>query len=268
MIQPKILGVYMEIALEYFLLVSPLFFLAGLVDAIAGGGGLLSLPAYLFTGLPVHNAIATNKMAAAMGTGLSTYRYIKKGYVPRKLGLYCLIFGLMGSAIGAKIALMLSDEVFKLIMLFIVPLTGFYILTKGDLTRPGKTLKESTQILLSIPIAFFLGIYDGFYGPGMGTFLIVALTGFVHLDIKQANGICKIINMATNVAALSVYLLSGKVLPVLGFSAGIIQILGNYVGARYFESGHTRFIKPIMLTVLSLFFIKLIAELGLLGPLL
>lgn len=255
----------MEISLESFLLISPLFFLAGLVDAIAGGGGLLSLPAYLFTGLPVHNAIATNKMAAAMGTGLSTYRYIKRGYVPLKLGLFCLIFGLIGSAIGAKIALMISDEVFKKIMLFIVPLTGLYLLTKGDLTRERKSLSQGRQILLSMPIAFFLGIYDGFYGPGMGTFLMIALTSLVHLDIKQANGICKIINMSTNVAALSVYLLSGKVLLVLGLSAGLIQVLGNYVGARYFESGHTRFIKPLMLTVLSLFFIKLVTELGVLS---
>lgn len=255
----------MEISLQSSLFISPLFFLAGLVDAIAGGGGLLSLPAYLFTGLPVHKAIATNKMAASMGTALSTYRYVKKGYVPLKLGLYCLVFGLAGSAIGARIALMISDEVFKLIMLIIVPLTGFYLLTKGDLTKEREGLSEKKQILFSIPIAFFLGIYDGFYGPGMGTFLMIALTGLVHLDIKQANGICKVINMSTNVAALTVYLLSGKVILLLGLFAGLIQILGNYVGARYFESGHTKFIKPLMLTVLSLFFIKLLLELKLVG---
>lgn len=250
-----------DISIQTFLTVSPLFFFSGLVDAIAGGGGLISLPAYIFMGLPIHSSIGTNKLGAAMGTALSTYRYVKKGYVPFKPGLFCLVFGLMGSAIGARIALMISDYIFKIVMLFIVPITAFYLITKGDLNTSRTQLSEKKQILLCIPIAFFLGIYDGFYGPGMGTFLMIALTGLVHLDIRNANGICKIINMSTNLAALSVYLISGKVWIILGFCAGLLQILGNYFGARYFESGKTKFIKPLMLTVLTIFFVKLLIEL-------
>lgn len=249
-----------ELGLLHFLIVCPLVFLAGLVDAIAGGGGLISLPAYLISGLPVHYSIATNKMSAAMGTALTTYKYTKNGYVPLKLGAFCLVFALLGSSIGAKIALMISDETFKIIMLFIVPLTAIYLLTRGDFAKERKEIAEGRQILLCIPVSFFLGIYDGFYGPGMGTFLIIVLTGLVHLDLQKANGICKVINMSTNLAALTIFLLNAKVVLPLGLIAGCFSILGNYVGASYFEKGNTRFVKPLMITVLSIFFIKLILE--------
>ncbi len=249
-----------EIGIVHFLIICPLVFLAGVVDAVAGGGGLISLPAYLISGLPVHNAIATNKTAAAMGTALTTYRYVRRGYVPIKLGLVCLAFGLAGSTIGARIALMISDGTFKIIMLVVIPATAVYLLTRGDFAKDREPRKESHQIFMCIPIAFGLGIYDGFYGPGMGTFLMIALTSWVHLNIQKANGICKVINMSTNFAALVVYLLSGKVILFLGVIAGLFSIAGNYIGARYFESGNTKFIKPLMIAVLAIFFVKLLFE--------
>lgn len=250
----------MEIGLVHFLIICPLVFLAGVVDAVAGGGGLISLPAYLISGLPVHNAIATNKTAAAMGTALTTYRYVRNGYVPFRTGIVCVVFGLIGSTIGAQIALLISDGIFKIIMLVIIPLTALYLLTRGDFSKERSLRRESQQILMCIPIAFGLGIYDGFYGPGMGTFLMIVLTGWVHMNIRNANGICKVINMATNIAAFAVYFFSGKVILALGLVAGLFSIAGNYVGAKYFESGNTKFVKPLMMVVLVIFFIKLLLE--------
>lgn len=250
----------MEINLSHFLIVCPLVFLAGLVDAIAGGGGLISLPAYYISGVPMHFAIGTNKTSAAIGTALTTYRYVKKGFVPLKPGIVSVVFGLIGSYLGASIALHLDKEIFMKMMLVIVPLTAFILLTRGNFNVERAPLPMKKTLLLCSVIAFFLGIYDGFYGPGMGTFLMILLTGAVHLSLKEANGICKVINMSTNLAAFYVYLTSGKILFLLGMVAGVFGLAGNYIGARYFESGNTRFIKPLMILVLTLFFVKLVKD--------
>lgn len=247
------------------LIVFPLVFLAGLVDAIAGGGGLISLPAYYMAGIPMHFAIGTNKTSAAIGTALTTYRFIKKGYIPWKLGLISTFCGLIGSFIGANIALQLDRDIFMKIMLAVVPVTAFILLTKGDFAAKREERPERTQAVMCFFIALFLGVYDGFYGPGMGTFLMILLTGWVHLDIQRANGICKAINMATNLAALFVYLTGGKVMLLLGLSAGVFGLCGNYVGSRFFERGNVRFIKAIMITVLTIFFVKLVVDVGVFG---
>lgn len=108
--------------------------------------------------------------------------------------------------------------------------------------------------------ALFLGVYDGFYGPGTGTFLLLLLTGIAHLSLKEANGVTKVINSTTNIAALCIFLLHGKVLFPLGIIAGLFGMAGNYLGARYFEKGGARNVKPIILLVLSIFFCKIVYE--------
>ena len=113
--------------LEY-LIICPLVFLAGFIDAIAGGGGLISLPAYLFAGLPVHNAIATNKLSSTMGTTISTLKYAKNGFINYKRAIPCVFFALFGASIGANLALIISDKFFIIIMLIILPFIAFYVL--------------------------------------------------------------------------------------------------------------------------------------------
>lgn len=241
-----------------FLIVCPLVFLAGFVDAIAGGGGLISLPAYLLTGLPVHNAIATNKTSSAMGTAIATFRYARSGYIPWREASAGVAFALIGSTIGAKLALLLDDRVFRIVMLVILPLTAVYVLR-------GRALKETEEreefplrktIAIVIAAALVIGVYDGFYGPGTGTFLILILTGAAHMDLRKANGVTKAINLATNVAALAVYLFSGKVLLTLGLTAGLFSIAGNYAGARFFSSKGAKSVKPVILAVLTIFFVR------------
>ncbi len=111
-----------------YLIVCPMVFMAGLIDAVAGGGGLISLPAYMIAGVPVHGAIATNKMSAAMGTVAATYRYGKSGFIHWKRALPCVVFALGGSYIGARITLLLSERSIQILMLFILPVTALYVL--------------------------------------------------------------------------------------------------------------------------------------------
>ncbi len=152
----------MEISIIQYLIVCPLVFLAGFVDAVAGGGGLISLPAYLIAGFPVHFAIGTNKVSSAMGTTLTTVRYTKSGFIPWKQAIFCVLFALAGSACGANLALLIDDGVFKIIMLVILPLTALYVMKGKALSGEREPYSKLKTMLLSCVIAFVIGAYDGF----------------------------------------------------------------------------------------------------------
>ena len=243
------------------LIICPLVFLAGFVDAIAGGGGLISLPAYMIAGLPTHAAIGTNKVSSAMGTSLSTYKYWKDGFIPMKIAAHCILFAFAGSFIGSNVALMISDRYFKMLMLVIVPIVAFYVMRGKTFDKEYEPYPEKKTIMLCRMIALTVGIYDGFYGPGTGTFLILLLTGVAHMKVTEANGTTKAINLATNYASVVVYLTSGTAIVAMGLVAGLFNIAGNYLGASYFAKHGAKSVKAPMLIVLGIFFIKIISEL-------
>lgn len=243
-----------------FLIVCPLVFLAGFVDAVAGGGGLISLPAYLIAGLPVHNAIATNKLSSGMGTTLATTRLAMHGHIPWRQAVFCVIAALIGSAAGAHLALLVSDFLFKRLMLVIIPATAFFVVRCRPVEHGESTLSVRQQIVRAVPVALIIGMYDGFYGPGTGTFLILLLTALAQFPLGRANGVAKSINLSTNLAALAVYLINGKVLFLLGLCAGVCSIAGNYIGVSFFEDKGSRAVKPIMLCVLTIFFVRTAGE--------
>ncbi|MCD8323002.1 MAG: TSUP family transporter [Oscillospiraceae bacterium] len=245
-----------------YLIVCPLVFLGGFVDAIAGGGGLISLPAYLIAGLPVHASIGTNKISSAMGTTLTTYRFWRKGYVRARLSLLCALFALVGSTCGANLALLVDDQIFKILLLFILPLTALYVFKSKSMETAGKEpLSPRRTACLASVIALVIGVYDGFYGPGTGTFLLLLLTGLAHMSLNDAAGTTKVINLATNIAALVTYLINGQVYLALGLTAGIFGIAGNYLGAQCFTTKGSKIVKPLIGAVLALFFVRVIYEL-------
>ena len=250
----------MDIFLQYAI-ICPLVMLAGFVDAIAGGGGLISLPAYLISGLPVHNAIATNKMSSTMGTVLATFKFARSGFIPWKLALSCVVCAFAGSSLGANLALLMDAHIFMMFMLVVLPATGLYLTRGNVLVTEKEPFSQKKTTLLSMVMALFIGVYDGFYGPGTGTFLLLLLTGVAHLPLKGANGVTKVINSTTNIAALCIFLLNGKVLFPLGIIAGLFGMAGNYLGALYFEKGGAKNVKPVILFVLTIFFIKVVYEL-------
>lgn len=243
-----------------FFIVCPLVFLAGFVDAVAGGGGLISLPAYMIAGLPVHYAIATNKLSSAMGTTIATSQYARKGYIPWSQSVFCVFCALVGSALGARLALLLADRIFRNIMLFILPLTALYVTKSKTLAVEREPLSPVKTLAISMAVALVLGVYDGFYGPGTGTFLILLLTAVAHMGLRSANGMAKVINLTTNIAALTVYWMDGKVLFPLGLTAGLFSVTGSWLGTRFFEDRGARAVKPIMLTVLTIFFVRVLLE--------
>lgn len=168
---------------------------------------------------------------------------------------------LVGSTTGARLALLIPDAAFRVIMLVVLPLTGCYLLRGKALDAERPAFSSSKTIAVAMGVALVIGLYDGFYGPGTGTFLILMLTGLAHLTLASANGIAKVINLTTNLSALVVFFLNGKVLLLLGLVAGCFSILGNYIGTRCFDKGGAKAVKPLMIVVLCIFFIKVLWEL-------
>ena len=249
--------------LTKLLIICPLVFLGGFIDAIAGGGGLITLPAYLLAGLPPHNAIATNKISSCCGTSVATVKLGLAGCVPLKESLFAVPCALAGSALGAKIALAIDDGVFRIILLVILPLTALYVFTGKGLKEEQTCapLAKTKLYTFTCLISLGLGIYDGFYGPGTGTFLLLLFTGIAHMQMRQAAGLSKIINLSTNIGSLITYLFSGKAIFMLGLPAAVCSMLGARLGSGLFLKNGTRIVKPVMLTVLCVFFIKTITEL-------
>ena len=244
-----------------YLIVCPLIFLGGFVDAIAGGGGLISLPAYLIAGLPVHMSIGTNKISSAMGTTVTTVKFWRQGYIRPRLCLLCAVFALAGSAGGANLALLVDDRVFRIILLFVLPLTALYVFKSKSIDTAGKDpLSPGKTTAIACALALVIGVYDGFYGPGTGTFLLLLLTGLAHMSLNDAAGTTKVINLSTNIAALATYLVNGQVLLPLGLAAGLFGIAGNYLGARSFTAKGPKIVKPLIALVLAIFFVRVVYE--------
>ena len=190
-----------SVTLTTFLIVCPLVFLGGFVDAVAGGGGLISLPAYMFAGFPPIYAIGTNKLSSGMGTMVSTYRFGRSGNIPWKNAVPCVIMALIGSASGARTALLVDADLFKKLMLVIIPVTAYYVLRTKNMDTEREPLDSRQTVVRACITALAIGFYDGFYGPGTGTFLILLLTSFAHFRLGDANGTAKIINLATNLSS-------------------------------------------------------------------
>lgn len=253
----------MTLSIEIFLIVCPMLFLAGLVDAIGGGGGLISLPAYLLAGVPIHNAIATNKLSSTCGTALATLRFIRQGLVNWKIALPTILFAILGSSLGANASMATEEGIMEGILFVVLPLVAFLVLNPrifhdNEDIPPVLSRRTWTTAILS---SFVVGVYDGFYGPGTGTFLIVAFTVFARLNIRTANAQAKVINLTTNITSLTIFLLNGQVIFLLGLAAALCNMAGNYVGAGLAMTKGSRITRPVIILVLGLLFLKVIGVL-------
>lgn len=250
----------MTLTIQTFLIVCPLLFLAGLVDAIGGGGGLISLPAYLLSGVPIHNAIATNKLSSACGTTLATVRFIRQGLVNWRLALPTIAFAVLGSSLGAHLSMATGEGIMEKILFVILPVVAFLVLNPRIFhdNREAEIRLNRRTLLTAILSSFAVGIYDGFYGPGTGTFLIIAFTVFARLNIRTANAQAKVINLTTNITSLTIFILNGQVVFLLGLAAAVCNMAGNYVGAGLAMTRGSRITRPVILLVLLLLFLKVL----------
>lgn len=251
----------MQLTFLTFLIVMPLSLLGGFVEAVSGGGGLITLPAYMIAGVPTHYAIATNKLGASMGLSLATFRFARNGYINWKRAAFCPVAALIGGSLGARLNLLIDDHYLKIIMLFLLPATAIYVMRSRALSDDKEELSPARTVIISCLVALVVGTYDGFYGPGSGTFMILLLTGAAHMKLQEANGTAKVINLATCLSSFVVYLINGKVLIPLGIAAGAMHMTGTWIGTKMFDKDGAKVVKPLIIVVIAIFFIKIITEL-------
>lgn len=253
----------MAINIWQLLIICPLVFAASLLDAVAGGGGLISLPAYLIAGLPPHNAIATNKLSSSIGTSASTARFIKNKCVDWPTAIPSGVLAVLGSIAGARLILAIDETAIRYIMLVLVPVLAFVVLKKRDLSvRELEPVSRRRQFLIVCIAALFVGMYDGFYGPGTGTFLLIAYTQLAKMPLKLAAGNVKIANLSSNVGSLAVFLLNGQAIIPLGLISAVFAVAGHFIGAGLLLKNGARVVKPFILVVLGLLFVRLIYDLA------
>ena len=249
--------------LKLCLFICPLIFLGGFVDSVAGGGGLITLPAYLMAGLPVHVAAGTNKVVNGSGSTIASVKYFRSGKIRLRPALWAAAGALAGASFGARIAMHLSDRVLQGLMLVALPVVAVFLVVKKDFGKDPEERDHSRQyiVLVSLAIGLAVGCYDGIVGPGTGTLLIMAFTALLHMDMVTASGSAKVANVASNVASAVAFILGGQVMWSIVLPAAACSILGNYCGARYAIRGGGQRIRIMIFVVLGMMFVKMLADL-------
>jgi uncharacterized membrane protein YfcA len=237
-------------------------FFAGFVDAAAGGGGLISLPAYLLAGVPPHAALGSNKFSSTCGAAFSAGRFFAKGAMDLKAALLAAAGSFLGSVAGARAVLYVDEKTLGAILAAALPAAAGVILFKrgyGERNLSGR-LSGRTAAALSLSIGFLTGMYDGLLGPGTGTFAIIAFTALMKYDLKTASGNAKALNLASNCGSLIVFALSGAIDYTAAVPAGLCSIAGHYIGAGFAIKKGAAFIRPVMVLVMALLFAKIIFD--------
>jgi uncharacterized protein len=208
-------------------------FFAGFIDSIAGGGGLISLPALIATGMPPHLALGTNKLQSACGTFFSTVNYGYKGKIAWKVAALGIPFALIGSAMGAKLTLIFSIQALTKILIFLLPPATLLMFFSNALLKKknqGLILVKNQYLMVPL-VCLGIGLYDGFYGPGTGTFLIVFMVIFANINLLNSSATAKTFNLASNIGALVAFTASGNVNYTIGFMMAGANIMGNLLGS-------------------------------------
>lgn len=253
----------MEVTAKMLLIVCPMVFLSGLVDAVAGGGGLISLPAYMVAGLPPHVASATNKCGSVFGTAVSTFRFLKEGRFHRQAAIVSAAAALLGSALGTRLNLLLPEAILHYVLVVLLPVIAVFLLVNRDFGLKSRVdeLSPEALLVLSGGVGLVLGAYDGFFGPGSGTFLILAFTALCGFDLVTASGNAKVVNLCSNLAAFVTFAAAGKIAWAVGLPAACFSIVGHYVGSTMALKKGSKVIRPMFFVVLTLLLVRIVADL-------
>lgn len=243
-----------------YILITSMAFLAGFIDAIAGGGGVISLPALLIFGLPAHTALGTNKLQSLMGSTSAFLNFWKNKKIAWNIAFIGIPFSLIGSFIGAETTYFFSKKILTIIILFLIPASLILLINTKKLLKIKFDQKKinSLNIILS---CFFIGLYDGFFGPGTGTFLIVCLVIFCNVTLLIASGTAKAFNIASNLSAFITFAISGSIDYKIALIMGCFNILGGLAGSQLAIKRGNSFINKVLYISVSILFVYLIINL-------
>lgn len=236
-------------------------FCASFVDAIAGGGGIISLPVYLLAGLPTHYALGTNKMSACLGTVASACRYVKNKCVDWALAIPSVAVALLGAYLGTSLQLVADEQYLKYMLLIVLPVVAVVLLKQKSFPEERGEISPWKQRAIVWGASLVIGMYDGFYGPGTGTFLLLVFCNLAKMDLRTASGNVKLVNVASGMGALITSAMAGKVIAPIGLIATVFSLVGHYLGAGMTLKNGAKAVRPVILLVLALLAAKVILEL-------
>lgn len=257
-----------SVSIPVIVILTLLVGLAGFIDSIAGGGGLVSLTSLYAVGLPPVNAVSTNKFSMTFGTLFATFNYAKEKKIVWRIVLPSIVFALIGSSLGAQAALRYADTFLRYMLLIVLPILTFLTLKKKEGKSSGMIKVNENPLSFSISsfsylvsalASFVIGLYDGFFGPGTGTFYTI-LFSFMGLPLIYSAGTTKVLNLTSNIAAFTTFLLNGTIIYIVGIPCALASILGNTLGSRYALKKGGKAIRKVLVVVIALLYIKILAE--------
>ncbi len=253
-VQEKIL----ELELTTIIIATFAFLAAGFVDAIAGGGGLITVPSLLLLNIPPHFALGTNKFACSIGTLTAVWTFFRNKLIVLHLVPYGFISAFVGGVFGSWIALQVDSDMLGKSMAFLLPLALVFSLFSGRTLSKDEDIPMQKQKIIVTIIGLIIGTYDGFFGPNTGSFFILALHMFLGLGLVHASGTTKVFNLASNVGALVAFASGGVVIYALAIPCAIGSIVGNQLGARLAIKVGVGMVRYCLYVALSLLFGTLI----------
>jgi uncharacterized membrane protein YfcA len=227
-------------------------FLAGFVDAVVGGGGLIQLPAALviLPSFPVASVIGSLKIPAFSGTSIAAWQYLKKVSINWKLMTIICTLAFFASYGGSYLLTQMSNAFMKPVLLVVLSAVAIYTYTKKDFgQKEEKELSTNKQLQLGIFISLLIGFYDGFIGPGAGSFLMLAFIAFLGFDFLHASAHAKLVNLATNLGSVTLFIAQGKIIWAIALPMAVANALGGFIGAKLAIAKGNKFIRVFFLVV-------------------
>lgn len=250
-----------SIAFDILALLVLVSLLAGFIDAIAGGGGLLTVPALLGVGLPPAQALATNKLQGSFGSLAAALHFWRQGHLSLREMRLAIVCTFIGAASGALAVQVLEQGVLaRLVPVLLILAALYFILSPrvSDLHGERRIGEATFAWLCGVSIGF----YDGFFGPGTGSFFVLAYIGLLGLSVRAATARTKVLNFTSNFAALLLFIAGGKVVWAVGLPMALGQFIGGRLGAGVVIGWGARVVKPALVLVSLLLTIKVVAENG------
>lgn len=240
-----------------WLLLAVVALIAGFIDAVAGGGGLLTVPALLSTGMPVHIVLGTNKLSSTFGTAIASYTFYKNKLFSPILWKHCIISTFIGAGMGTIAVYFVSGALLEKVLPILIIMTAIYTLIKKSPEHGQAANLSSVSKLKQCLQGLTLGFYDGFAGPGTGAFWTISGQVLYKIDLLISSGVARAMNFVSNFTALITFVFLGKINYTIGLTMGLCLMFGSYIGAKTAIHLGSKFIRPVFILVVLCISVKL-----------
>ncbi|WP_301099680.1 TSUP family transporter [Otariodibacter sp.] len=251
----------MDLTFDVIALLFLASFIAGTIDAIAGGGGLITIPALLAVGIPPTLVLGTNKLQSCGGSFAASFYFIRKKAINLKQIRFLILMTFIGATCGTILVQLINVDDLKIILPFLVMIIGIYFLFSPQLGEEDRKQRIS-YLLFGCTASLGIGFYDGMFGPATGSFLTLAFVALLGFNLTKSVAHAKVLNFTSNIAALIFFAIGGAIIWKIGFIMMIAQFLGGNLGARLVVTNGKKIIKPIIVTMSLIMVVKMLWDQG------